>query len=215
MKTSSSLKLRVSLGFIKLGVSAFLLFMRQVVIKMTGNTSYPTPTPTLPDVTTGLDTLEAKIEPTYGGGTIATEARDMAWDASIMQARQLVNYVQMTCDNNPETLTSSGFLATKTPGPVGSLGPPQNLRTSYNGTSGSLYLLWKRVYGIVGGYTVQQAAAEAGPFADIGNATTTKYKVSGLTPATTYWFRVRANGTNRNPDGGPSGWSSAVSVMAV
>ena len=210
MKTSNPLKLRVSLACLQYSLAVYILFVRQVILKMTGNANYSTPTPPLVDVDKGVGDLQTKAEAAHGGGRTAMAARDASWDASIMQVRSLANYVQLNCENDLTILLSSGFLSTKTPVPVGPLPAPENLRASYNGASGQLYLRFNRVLGVTAGYTIQQAESQDGPYVEIANHSKTKFLVKGLTPAKTYWFRVCANGTV-----GPSGWSNPVTAIAI
>lgn len=210
MKTSNPLKIRVSLTFLRKGVNAFISFGRQVVTNMTGNTNYTTPEPTLAAVTTGLDDLQAKMDAAAVGGKVDMDVRNTAWEASIMQLRSLATYVQLNCQNDLDILQSAGFVSTKTPAPVGPLPAPENLRSSYTGTSGEVILRINRVLGVTAGYTYQQADSPAGPFATIGVSNKTRFTATGLTPAKTYWFQACANGA-----AGPSGPCSAISVIAI
>ncbi len=211
MKTATPLKLRVSMKCLRLGVYPYLGYVSQVVTKMTGNPNYTTPTPTLAAITTGRDTLQAKADAAVGGGKNAYFARNASWDGSIMQIRELINYVQLNGQNDADILTSSGFDLTKTSTPVGPLSPPENLQATYNSVSGELLLRMKPVRGVTAGYCLQQADSATGPWVEIANTSKSREnKVTGLTPGKTYYFRTCANGTS-----GPSGWSSVISIMAV
>lgn len=209
-KRISVRKLRVSMTCLRLGLYAFIGFARQVVSKMTNNANYTTPMPTLTEVSAGLDDLQAKADAAVGGGKIAMDVRDAAWENSIMQVRSLGAYVQLNCQNNLDILQSSGFFPTKTPTPYGALAAPTNLRTKYNGHAGQLLLQLDRVFGVTAGYCYQQAESLNGPFVEITNSNKTTVKVTGLTPATTYYFRACANGAK-----GPSGWSNVVVAIAI
>jgi hypothetical protein len=116
----------------------------------------------------------------------------------------------VNCQNNLDILQSSGFVSTKTPVPVGPLPAPENLRSSYTGTSGEVNLRMTGVAGVTAGYTYQQADTVAGPFVTIATTAKTRLEVTGLTPAKTYWFQACANVAN-----GPSGPCSAISVIAI
>jgi hypothetical protein len=85
-----------------------------------------------------------------------------------MQARELINYVQLNGQNNPDILTSSGFNLTKPSTPVGLLPAPQKLRVSYRKVkSGEAHLLMDRVPGVTAGYCLQQATSITGPWVEI------------------------------------------------
>jgi hypothetical protein len=210
MKAPTPLKLRVSLACLSYAIAVYLLFMRQVVVKMTGNANFITPMPPLLDVTTGLDDLQAKAEAAHGGGRDAYAARNAAWATSVMQARELANYVQLNCQNDLTILLSSGFISTKTPAPVGPLSPPTNLRVSYNGYTGQVVIRVKGVPGVTAGYTYQQAETSDGPFVNIGIKNKTFFTATGLTPGKMYWFCVCANGADQS-----SPPCAAVCKMAV
>jgi hypothetical protein len=210
-KRISAMKLRVSMTCLRFGLYAFIGFARQVVSKMTGNTNFTTPTPPLADITTGLDDLQTKADAAVGGGKIAYAVRDTAWENSVMQIRNLASYVQLMCQNNLDILQSSGFSATKTPVPYGTLPAPQNLRTSYyRCKSGELWLQLKRVAGVRAGYCYQQAESPEGPFVEVSNSNKSRVLITGLTPAKTYYFRACANGAEK-----PSAWSTVVSAIAL
>jgi hypothetical protein len=203
-------KLRVSLAGLRLILTNFLLFGRNVVTMMTGNLNYTTPFPLLADVTTALDDLAAKAEAALSRDRIAMAARNAAWATAISLLRQLAAYVQAHCQNDLTILVSSGFLPTKTPAPVGPLGAPLGSRLTRTGMGGQLLLRFQRVYGTLAGYTVQVGETPAGPYTDYIVASSTRVEIDGRTPMTTYWVRVRANGAD-----GPGPWSEPVSAIAL
>jgi hypothetical protein len=211
MKTSNPLKLRISMSCLYLGLYNYLGFCRQLVTKTSGNPNYVTPTPTMAVYTAGLDDLQAKADEAVGGGKNAYIARNESWEASIMQTRELISYVMLNGKNDPDILTSSGFNLTKPRTPVGVPPAPENLRLSYTGTSGEVYLRMDAVKGVRAGYCLQQAESLTGPWVEIGNVSQARRNtIKGLTPGKTYFFRACANGA-----AGPSGWSSIVSILAV
>lgn len=213
--TNKVRQLRVLLAFLRMNATLFLQKARDIVVSMTGNANYPTPFPALGDITTALDDLDTKITAAAGRDRTAIAARNASAATAKSLMRQLASYVQMHCLNDLTILLSSGFLPTRRPAPIGSLIPPQNVRTKYNGTSGSLFVIWDAVYGVRGGYTLQQSESATGPFTTVTISSGSRFLVKGLTPGQTYWFRVCANGANKNVDGGPSGWSNVVSVIAI
>lgn len=70
MKTSGTYP-RVSLAFARKIDTDLMAFTRNVITLMTGNTQYPTPSPALTVVTTGVNALETAVHDSLDGGKIA------------------------------------------------------------------------------------------------------------------------------------------------
>ncbi|HEY7226419.1 MAG TPA: fibronectin type III domain-containing protein [Micromonosporaceae bacterium] len=95
--------------------------------------------------------------------------------------------------------------STGTP-PLPPPGPPSNLATSSRTTS-SLTLSWNASSGTVGQYLIESClGSECTNFVQWGTSPVTGANVQGLTPGTTYRFRVRATNS-----GGNSAYSNATS----
>ena len=124
--------------------------------------------------------------------------------------RQLAAYVQGQANGSKAVILSSGLHTTKVPVPYGPLSAPVNLRLTQTGMSGQLLLRMNRVRGVSAGYNVHLSEAATGSFTDYATTSKTKVLFHGLTPATTYWVRARANGA-----AGPSGWSTPTTAMAI
>jgi hypothetical protein len=115
----------------------------------------------------------------------------------------------MHCQNDLDILLTSGFRATKTPGPVGALAAPVNLRVVYV-KSGQVQLRMNAVYGVRGGYPIEQSE-EDGPWVAITTSTKARdVEILGLTPGKSYRLRAAAIGT-----AGQSGWSNPVEFIAL
>jgi hypothetical protein len=210
MKTNTSRQLRVLLAILYYPVMIFLQAGRDVVTAMTGNTNYTTPFPALADITTALDDLQAKITAAAGRDRMAMAARNAAWETAKSLMRQLANYVQAHCQNDLDILLSSGFTASKTPAPVGALEAPGNLRIRYLSPSGTVELRMAAVYGVRGGYAIQQAEGEDGPWIPVVISSKSVAEISGLTPGKSYRLRAAAIGA-----AGQSGWSNPVEFIAI
>lgn len=201
---------RISFAFVRRTVAVLIAFCRNVVTKMTDNPNFETPTPTLKAVTSAIDELETANEAASDGSRIAILDRRAKKAALLSLMRQLGFYVQTEANGDKAILMSSGFHTTKVPAPIGPLAAPENLRLTQNGTSGQLQLRFKAVHGVTAGYTVQIAEAVDGPYTDYITSNKSRLVITGLTPAKTYWVRVRANGAL-----GPSGWSNPASAIAI
>jgi hypothetical protein len=200
---------RVSRTFARLSVSLLITFLRNVITQLTGNPAFPTPTPTLAVMSTSVDDLDAKNQAAINRGRLEVAARRAAKITTLAQARQLGNYVEARCNGSLETLLSSGFEAVRAPSPSIVPGVPGNARLTYNGTSGEMILRFTGDSNVKN-FSVQHAESVMGPWIDHALSTSTRVKITDLTPGKMYWGRVRANGT-----AGSSDWCPATCLMAI
>src|SRR6476659_4695555 len=121
----TSPNIRVSIAFTQTSIPSLITFSRNVVGSMTNNANYTSPKPALADVTAAIDTLDAAYQAALDRGRQATIARNAAKAQLLVLMRQLAACVQSQCQNDLEILTSSGFLPTKTPAPIGPLAAPR------------------------------------------------------------------------------------------
>src|SRR5579859_3212905 len=104
-------------------IAALILFARALVKALTGNPNFPSPTPSLAALTTGIDDLQiaqtAALARTKGAVTTRNEKRA----ALVLQLHDLRAYVQSVANASPDhsasIIESSGFSvrqpATRTP----------------------------------------------------------------------------------------------------
>ncbi|MEA3186246.1 MAG: hypothetical protein QOD99_76 [Chthoniobacter sp.] len=209
MRTNNGYFARVALSFARRIDTDLIAFTRNVIALMTGNTSYPTPTPSLAALTASVDAFETAVHDALDGGKIVILTRNAARTELLSLLRQLAAYVQGHCGADVLTLVSSGFEAVRAPAPVGVLPAPQNLRLALTGMSGEMLLRFDRVANVAN-YSVQTATSPAGPWEDQDLSTSTRVLLSGLTPGTVYWARACANGS-----AGASEWGGPATAMAV
>ena len=200
---------RVALSFARKVDTDLIAFVRNVITLMTGNTQYPTPTPTLAALTTSVNAFETAVHDALNGGRIIIATRNAARVELLALMRQLAAYVQASCNADLLALLGSGFDAVRAPSPVGILPPPQNPRLTYTDKSGELMLKFDRVNNAVN-YSVQTAPAATGPWEDEGLSTATRVVIGGLTPGETLWARACANGS-----AGASEWTAPTTAMAI
>ncbi len=184
--------------------------MRNVVVRMNGNASYPLPVPPLAEVTTSINALETKAAKAIDGSKLDRTSRDLQFATCLDQGRQLATYAQLTANGDIETLLSSGFSAASLPGPVVPVNQPLDLRLSQGDNSGQLDVRWVRNGRNSLVFDVQNAAQPEGPYTDHPSVTTTRTTLKSLTPGEMVWVRVRANGA-----GGSSDWAGSICKMVI
>ncbi len=200
---------RVALSFARKIDTDLIAFVRKVIVMMTNNTQYPSPSPDLATITTSVNGFETAVHDALDGGKIAIATRNAARVELLALMRQLAAYVQGNCNADLLALLTSGFAAVRAPSPVGVLPAPQNPRLALNGKSGELMFRFDRVNNAVN-YSVQTAANVSGPWEDEDLSTSTRVVIGGLTPGEVIWARACANGS-----AGASEWSTPTTAMAI
>ena len=200
---------RVARRFASFSVARLIMFVRNVIAMMTSNPDFPTPSPTLPVVTTAVNDLEVKAQAALNGGKVEYAARRASEATLLALVRQLGNYVESTANGDLETLLGSGFDAVRAPSPSVIPDVPANPRLTYTGVSGHLMFRFDGGYNVKN-FAIQHAEHVDGPWIDDDLSTTSRVLLSGLTPGKTYWARACANGA-----AGTSDWCTPASLMAV
>src|SRR6188474_1579367 len=83
-------------------VSRYLMGCRLIVTMMTGNPSFPAPTPPLADVSADLDALEASEELARKGGKGMVKLRDVALRKVHNKMTMLKVYAQSVANAEPD-----------------------------------------------------------------------------------------------------------------
>jgi len=93
---------------------------RAIIVALTGNANFATPTPTLLEVTAATDAVEAAdADVLNNGGKKDYLARDMRVQTLRDLLTLLGAYVQVTSGGDPEKILSAGYGLRKAPEPVG------------------------------------------------------------------------------------------------
>lgn len=159
---------------------------KQVLASMTGNSNFQNPFPALPDVQTDVNSLDAAIVAAKDGGKTAMVQLRAATRQVVATLKALMAYVQYTSKGNEQAVLSSGFGLKKGRTPQahvftvtqGSLSGTAELSTKRE--SGQAAYLWQYTKDPIG----------SAPWTDVPMTLKAHQTVSGLTPLTTYWFRV-------------------------
>jgi hypothetical protein len=180
---------------------------RHVVTCMTGNIKVPTPNPPLLAITnacTALDVSQAAMP----GGKAATDRRDADYLALLLLLHHELDYVngeaeqQTTPAEAEAVITGSGFSVRKD----FTRNKPA-LAAKYGLASGDVKLDAKAV--APGASYYWQWSTDMKSWVSLPETRKASTTVTGLTPATTYYFRFRA--LTRK---GMSDWSQFVSLLA-
>jgi hypothetical protein len=187
-------------------VSRYLASCRLIITMMTGNTSFPEPTPPLSVVSAKLDNLAAREELARRGGKGAVAERDVALREAHIDMTMLKAYVQSAANAAPEQaeaiIHSAGMNVAKqrtwTKLPI---------EAKHGDAPGKIVLDAKALPKPV--QYRWQMSTDQQTWTDLRETFKTKTIVEGLAPATFYSFRLQTV-TNS----GPSDWSPPVTIIA-
>ncbi|HEX3989092.1 MAG TPA: hypothetical protein VHZ30_06650, partial [Verrucomicrobiae bacterium] len=105
---------KVSYDFAQLPFTVIGGFTVIVINSLTGNAGLTNLPVSLIALTAQNDDYLVKLAATAQGGTLATAAKDAAWDVLITSLRQTAAYVQSVAGQDLQLLLSSGFNAAST-----------------------------------------------------------------------------------------------------
>lgn len=181
---------KLTLGLSGLKPTDLLAKGRLIVTNMTGNASFPTPVPTLADMTTALDAFEDRVEAAAFGDRRAIKSRNIGQKALTPLLRQLASYVALVANGDGEVIESAGFEVRKKRDPATSLAQPLDFLAERSKKEGEIDLDWKAVpYG----KAYQIEISTDGVSWSVALVTSTSSgTVVNLTKGTEYWFRVKA-----------------------
>lgn len=176
-----------------------------------GNVFFPTPTPTMAALQTGIDELiAANAAVDQNPGPKERQARREKDKVVRAQLKQLAGYVQSSSAGDESKILSSGFAVVKRGSPIGRLDPPGNLRDRLTRNTGEVALEWDRERGVDLHHVYMSTTSAPFAWTLVGVTTKRRFNVEQLTPGTFYWFAVTAIGA-----AGESSKSAELEAMAA
>jgi Fibronectin type III domain len=178
------------------------------------NAAYPTPPVPLPAFRQALDSFNALIVDAEDGGKKSIAAKDKQRAAVIRMYESLGHYVEGACNNDPAVFATSGFTAKST-----IRRPPQPLAQAKFSSidrgpnSGQAVVKVESQTGAIAydvHYALEGTGGVLGPWITVTLTGPRKVTISGLTPAGTYRFQVRALGKLGYTD-----WSPSMTFIAA
>ena len=172
------------------------------------NTAFPNLSVPLPVFRQALDSFSALIVDAEDGGKKSISAKNKQREEVIRLYTLLGHYVEATCNNDPATFNTSGFTAvvnTKTAAQA--LAPAKFSSIDRGPNSGQTVVKVENQNGVLAfdvQYAQEGAGGVLGPWTLMTLTSSKKVTISGLTPAGTYQFQVRALGKLGYTDWSPS-----------
>jgi hypothetical protein len=186
---------------------------QQIVAALTGNPNFTAPHPTLAEVTTAINELEAAANAAQAARYEArarTAAQSLKEEALVRIMSQLVAHVASVAGDDPDKVLSAGLdvrAASSTPSAPTT---PPVLTATTGDHEGEIDLSWDTIRN-ARSYTIERSAdpptTDSWTHAEI--SIRSSITLEGLTSGTRYWFRVAAVTTN-----GQSPWSNPAMKIA-
>ena len=170
---------------------------RNCVHLMTGNPSFPAPTPTLAEVAAGADRLDSALQ-NYGhnNGKLERTERDSAITALRRLLLLLGYYVDRCADGRIEVIVSAGFDVKGKRGPSRPMEAPTEVRAVRTANEGQLIVRWgavrnRKLYRVL---MTDTNPNDPGGWRTLQLGSDVQCTVNGLRSGHPYAFRVVAMG---------------------
>lgn len=205
---------KIRLNLASLTVPQKLAKTQQIVTSLTGNPSFPTPSPTLANITSAMNELKTAADETQAATQTRKEKTSIQAqkeDALDQLLTQAAAYVESVAGSNEQMILSAGMdmrapAVTTTDRPT----QPQFLTPTAGDHDGEIDLSWDPVSGAKS-YVIEKSLDPATPtsWSHAAVSTRSNFTANALTSGTRYWFRVAAVNNN-----GQSGWSDPAMKIA-
>jgi hypothetical protein len=187
-------------------VAAIITYAQSIIAAMTGNTRFPSPSPTLAVVSAAIAALQQSESSALARTKGAVTARNDRKAARVALLQQLRTYVQTVADadaeNSAAIIQSAGFAVKKTP-----VRKPRVFDAVQGAVSGAVKLV-TRSAGPRSAYDWQYSTDGGKTWMLLPSTVQAKTTVTGLAAGTTVQFRFRAVTKS-----GESDWSQPVSLL--
>jgi Fibronectin type III domain len=197
---------RIRLNLNRLSVNDKIAKGRQIVTAMTNHPSFPTPSPSLTDITAALEELDkafAEVQAARSDVTTRVVAQDDAEVKVDQMLTQIGGYVESIAGKDDKLISSAGMETKSTPTAPSVPSVPQGVSALAGERDGEIDLSWRPISN-ARSYTIEFSLDPATPasWAHIAIAASANKTLTNLKSGTRHWFRVAAINTL-----GQSGWS--------
>ncbi|MCZ4409163.1 fibronectin type III domain-containing protein [Cryomorphaceae bacterium 1068] len=205
---------KIKMGIASLSTKSLVTFSKDVERNMDGNANFPSPVPTIAELTAKrIEFVDAASAAKFGDRRAIFQRNTLGEELKEM-LRQLGAYVAFVAQGDGNVILSSGFEVRREAEPTPPITEPTDLNAERSGQSGQVILDWAAVrYAL--NYQVEMTTTDpadpAAVWSPAGLTSKSKMTVDNLNPGTYYWFRVKAYGRRDEK----SGFSDPALVMAA
>ena len=180
---------------------------------MDGNAHFPSPDPSLSEITAKRAELLWLISTAANGDRVAIANRNMVYSQLESSLRKLATYVSLMANGSESAILSSGFEVRKSKEPLPPVTRPVHFSAKRMERQGEIKLKWKKVIGGVS-YIIEMTTEDPSQANTIwiqaASTPRCSHTVIGLEPGTNYYFRVSALGRKQI-----SAFSNVEMIMAA
>ncbi|MBK8615491.1 MAG: fibronectin type III domain-containing protein [Flavobacteriales bacterium] len=164
--------------------------------KMTGNANFPTPSPTLVELTAARTNLVAALSAAESGAHADIAKKNQSVKNLRDLLTKMARYVNSVAGGDVNKAVSSGFELARTPEPTEKLEAPVELSARMSSYLGRIDLRWDSVRGarMYQVYMCDGDVADGGKWTMVGVSSRTKFEVTDLEANKFFSFRVAALG---------------------
>jgi hypothetical protein len=214
MKNSTVNKIKAKLAFHHVSDADAQQQFLAVLKGMKGNPAYPIPPVDMATYEKGVDTFGTLLIDAQDGGKKAISAKDKQRVAVIKMYTDLGHYVESACNDDPATFNTSGFIAVvRTKTAAAPLAGSRFQWIDRGPNSGEIAVKIAALSGAIAyelRYTLMANGVASGSPTTLTLTSPRKLILTGLTPAGTYQFQVRALGKL-----GFSDWSAPMTFICA
>jgi len=183
---------KLTIGFSGLTVPEQIERARLIVTRLTGNAAFPTPSPTLSDVSDAADALEIAYNDSRNRDKNKVAIMKLRRKEMLFLISQLAAYVQQASGGDEEKIRSSGFYVRSSnhthPAVAGQV---HNVRVADGSTSGKIKVSWDKaenaaLYVVL----VSTDPDKFNPDSAKGFTTRTSKEIGDLDTGVKYWIRI-------------------------
>jgi hypothetical protein len=203
---------KIKIDIYHLTIAAFIVTLKAIIGKMTGNATFTSQAAKLTAVSTTTATLEA-AQTAYLGAKQEADGKlaelYVAQAAAQEALRELATGVE-SVSHDAAVLLAAGWDLQAERSPVGPMPKVLNLAATGGDMDGSVDLGWAPVKRGLQTYLARYGTAANGPFTQFYAGKASKCTAEGLVSGTEYWFEVCAVGA-----AGPGPWSDPARMRAT
>ncbi len=188
---------KVLIGFSRYSGPDLTVKTDSIIDHMTGNANFPTPQPTIIQLTAAGSDFKVALAAADSGSKTDTANKNQKREVLENILRDLGLYVQLNGKNEETILLSSGYDLQKSKTHIGTLAKPENVKVTPGDNKGAVKIALKTVVG-ADSYIFEYTAL---PIIDatiwkIKTSTKANVQISDLTSGKEYAFRVAGVGSD-------------------
>ena len=195
-------KANIRLALSTLTFIGILKLLRNVILRLTGNTHFATPLVPLPEMTILADDLDLAILEATNGSLASRIHRDKLLLSAKTMLTSQANYIRAVSNGDVEMLESSGFELAKVPERTGVPLAPDTITVRATNIATEVEMRWPKREGALGYrvFKTDQPPTDTTVWDYVDFTSRVSFKMRGLESFKPYWFSVTSIGAAGESD---------------